>query len=440
MARPVAAAGLGGLAADRDQQHQVVQLGEVGRGGVPVVGQPGADPPGQAGQVAVGGGGGDHRGQGAGVGGVVVQLDGQQDLPPGGGQLQVPALQVQPPPFLAGSSRESGSVAETFTGDAAAAARAAASRACAVARFLRTARHPRGLLRPGPASCRTARPSPRPPRPGTWSILAAWAASASASRRGHAGPPRPGRRRSGRPARRARPAARRACPARPAAGPASRPARPAAAAPRRRATAGRRILVIVAVVVPQRLLRASRRRRPATPRPRPRSPPPPRRSARPAARRSRSRTGTRSPLTGDPSTAATCPATAPSAASSVSTCTNSRLISGRCRRMNVRHRLVAGRRPAADHPAAHVIDARRGDLPRRPDPLEIAVEQQRQHHRRVIRRLPLPVGPVRRGEPGQVQLARPPRSPARPGDPAEARTACRPAAGTPDQDEQNGTI
>ena len=35
------------------------------------------------------------------------------------------------------------------------------------------------------------------------------------------------------------------------------------------------------------------------------------------------------------------------------------------------------RRPAADHPAADIIDARRGDLPRRPDPLEIAVEQWR---------------------------------------------------------------
>jgi len=69
-----------------------------------------------------------------------------------------------------------------------------------------------------------------------------------------------------------------------------------------------------------------------------------------------------------------------------------------------RDRLVAGRRPAADHPAADIIDARRGDLPRRPDPLEIAVQQQARHHRRVIRRLPLTVGPVRRGEPGQVQL------------------------------------
>jgi len=67
-------------------------------------------------------------------------------------------------------------------------------------------------------------------------------------------------------------------------------------------------------------------------------------------------------------------------------------------------RLVTGRRPAADHPAAHIIHARRGDLPRRPDPLDIAVQQQRRHHRRVIRGLPLPVGPVRRREPGQVQL------------------------------------
>ena len=51
------AAGLDGLAADRDQEHQVVQLGEAGGGGVAVIGQPGADPPGQAGQLAVGDGG-----------------------------------------------------------------------------------------------------------------------------------------------------------------------------------------------------------------------------------------------------------------------------------------------------------------------------------------------------------------------------------------------
>ena len=70
----------------------------------------------------------------------------------------------------------------------------------------------------------------------------------------------------------------------------------------------------------------------------------------------------------------------------------------------LRDRPVAGPDPAADHPAAQVIDARVADLARGPDPLEKAVEQQRHHHRRVIRRLPLPVGPVRRGEPGQVQL------------------------------------
>jgi hypothetical protein len=70
----------------------------------------------------------------------------------------------------------------------------------------------------------------------------------------------------------------------------------------------------------------------------------------------------------------------------------------------LRDRPVAGPGPAADHPAAQVIDARVADLARGPDPLEKAVEQQRHHHRRVIRRLPLPVGPVRRGEPGQVQL------------------------------------
>jgi hypothetical protein len=70
----------------------------------------------------------------------------------------------------------------------------------------------------------------------------------------------------------------------------------------------------------------------------------------------------------------------------------------------LRHRPVAGPGPAADHPAAQVIDARVADLARGPDPIEQAVQHQRQHHRRVIQRLPLPVRPVRRGEPGQIQL------------------------------------
>src|SRR5438105_5030634 len=72
--------GLGGLAVDGDQQQQVLQGLEVRGGGVAVTGEPGADLPAQPGLVAVGGGGGDHGDQGAGVGGVVVQLDGGQHL------------------------------------------------------------------------------------------------------------------------------------------------------------------------------------------------------------------------------------------------------------------------------------------------------------------------------------------------------------------------
>src|SRR5438874_6117928 len=88
------AAGLAGLAVDRDEQQQVLQGLEVRGGGVAVVSQPGPDLLADPGQLAVGRGGGDPGDQGAGIGGVVVQLDGEQDLPPGGSQLQVPALGV----------------------------------------------------------------------------------------------------------------------------------------------------------------------------------------------------------------------------------------------------------------------------------------------------------------------------------------------------------
>ena len=64
---------------------------------------------------------------------------------------------------------------------------------------------------------------------------------------------------------------------------------------------------------------------------------------------------------------------------------------------------VVGVQPAADHPRAHIVPAGHLDRPRRPDPLAVAVHHQRHHHPRVIRRPALPVGPVPRHEPGQVQ-------------------------------------
>jgi len=61
----------------------VVQGLEVRGGGVAVAGEPGADLLAQPGQVAVGVSGADHVHEGAGVGGVVVQLEGEQHLPAG---------------------------------------------------------------------------------------------------------------------------------------------------------------------------------------------------------------------------------------------------------------------------------------------------------------------------------------------------------------------
>jgi hypothetical protein len=60
------------------------------------------------------------------------------------------------------------------------------------------------------------------------------------------------------------------------------------------------------------------------------------------------------------------------------------------------HRRVIGMQVPADHPRPDIIERGHLDLPRRPQPLAIAIQQQARHHRRVIRLPALPVAPVRR--------------------------------------------
>jgi hypothetical protein len=48
-----------------------------------------------------------------------------------------------------------------------------------------------------------------------------------------------------------------------------------------------------------------------------------------------------------------------------------------------------------DHPKTDILHTRPLDLPRRPDPQRIRVQQQRHHHRRVIRRPTLTVRSIR---------------------------------------------
>ena len=241
-----------------------------------------------------------------------------------------------------------------------------------------------------------------------FSITAAWAASAWASRRAAASAACRARGDPGvRAARRGGLPARPACPAPRAAGPAWRPARPAAAAARRPPRQAAVIIIIIVIVVPQRLLaRAVRLLRAGQPRPGLRLD---RGLQRGDLRRQlpgvQVREPGRVPGHRGPVDRRAVPFDRARGGQQPQHLHEQPLHLGPVPAQELRDRPVAGHRPAADHPAAQVIDARVADLPRGPDPLEIAVEHQRQHHRRVIRRLPLPVGPVRRGEPRQVQLA-----------------------------------
>ena len=157
-----------------------------------------------------------------------------------------------PPPFLAGSSRESGSVADTLAGRPR--RRGPGRRPAGPGRWPGSCGSGRSGRsgRPGPASC-----PPRPSRRAT----AAWYLGHHGGL-GVLGPgqPLPGAAHrvpgGGDPGVRAapaRPAARRACPAPRAAGPAGRPSRPAGGARRRPAPAA---VIIIIIVVRQPLLAA----------------------------------------------------------------------------------------------------------------------------------------------------------------------------------------
>ena len=234
---------------------------------------------------------------------------------------------------LGRTSRESGSVAETLAGDSAAArSRAAASRASALRPLAQAVIR---MFCGGRDRVLPAQGFPAATAAWYFSITAAWAASAWASRLPAASAAsRAGR--SARPGCAAMPApARRACPAPRAAGPAGRPSRPAAGAPRLRRD--------------RRRHGHHHRRRHPTAAAGPRRPPAP-----PASHASRLgldrglqrgdlrrqllpvqvREPGRVPRDRGPVHRRAVPPTAPAAASSPSTCTNSRITSARCRRTN----------------------------------------------------------------------------------------------------------
>src|SRR4051794_37102363 len=57
----------------------------------------------------------------------------------------------------------------------------------------------------------------------------------------------------------------------------------------------------------------------------------------------------------------------------------------------------------ADHPRGDVLDAAALDAPRRPLPERVAVEQQRDHHRRIVRRATLTVVAIDAVESSQIE-------------------------------------
>jgi hypothetical protein len=59
-----------------------------------------------------------------------------------------------------------------------------------------------------------------------------------------------------------------------------------------------------------------------------------------------------------------------------------------------RDRRVIGRAVRADHPRGDILHAATLDAPRGALPDRVAVKQQRHHHRRLVRRPPLPVEPI----------------------------------------------
>jgi hypothetical protein len=65
---------------------------------------------------------------------------------------------------------------------------------------------------------------------------------------------------------------------------------------------------------------------------------------------------------------------------------------------------VIGRLIGADHPRGDVLDTAALDPPRRPLPDRVAIQQQRDHHRRIVRRPAVTVGPVAAIERAQIEL------------------------------------
>ena len=68
-----------------------------------------------------------------------------------------------------------------------------------------------------------------------------------------------------------------------------------------------------------------------------------------------------------------------------------------------RDRGVIGRLIGADHARGDVLDTAPLQPPRRTLPDRVAVKQQRDHHRRIVRRPTMPVDPIGRVEPAQVK-------------------------------------
>ena len=69
-----------------------------------------------------------------------------------------------------------------------------------------------------------------------------------------------------------------------------------------------------------------------------------------------------------------------------------------------RDRRVIGRLVGTNHPDRDILDTPALDPPRRPLPDRVAIEQQRDHHRRIVRRPAVTVGPIAGIERAQIEL------------------------------------
>ena len=94
----------------------------------------------------------------------------------------------------------------------------------------------------------------------------------------------------------------------------------------------------------------------------------------------------------------------PARAHSSSTSPNSPVIACSWRTTKPRDRGVIGRLVGADHPERDVLATAPLDPPRRALPDRIRVDEQRDHHRRIMRRPAMTVGAIARIERGQIHL------------------------------------